>query len=141
MAFGYVASTSNNLTRGKLKLYTILVPSSAKRIATRILVIAKLNRRKDFILKNFVCDLFLNFVCPVQSYQLKHKNKVWKQFKIKNEDTRTMSMALFIINSEHISDSLLIIDFEQEKVCWVHIEKINTFEDKIRYIVRYVVVI
>ena len=52
-----------------------------------------------------------------------------------------MSMASFIINSEHISDSLLIIDFEQEKVCWVHIEKINTFEDKIRYIVRYVVVI
>ena len=34
----------------------ILVPSSGKRIATQILVIAKLNRRKDFILKGFVCD-------------------------------------------------------------------------------------
>ena len=27
--------------------------------------------------------------------KLKHKNKVWKLFKIKNEDTRTMSMASF----------------------------------------------
>ena len=31
---------------------------------------------------------------------------------------------------------VLIIDFEQAKVCWVYIEKINTFEDKIRYIMR-----
>ena len=66
----------------------ILVPASAKRIAIQIIVIAKLNGRK-----------------------------------------------------EHISNFLLIIDFEQAKVCWVHIEKINTFEDKIRYIMRYVVVI
>ena len=35
----------------------ILVPSSAKRIATQILVIAKLNGRKDFILRGFVCDI------------------------------------------------------------------------------------
>ena len=35
----------------------ILVPSSAKRIATQILVIAKLNGRKDFILRIFVCDI------------------------------------------------------------------------------------
>ena len=35
----------------------ILVPSTAKRIATQILVIAKLNRRKDFILRVFVCDI------------------------------------------------------------------------------------
>ena len=35
----------------------ILVPSSAKRIATQILVIAKLNQRKDFILRVFVCDI------------------------------------------------------------------------------------
>ena len=37
-----------------------LVPSSAKRIATQIVVIAKLNGRKDFILKGFVCDI----ICP-----------------------------------------------------------------------------
>ena len=35
----------------------ILVPSSAKRIATQIVVIAKLNGRKDFILRGFVCDI------------------------------------------------------------------------------------
>ena len=35
----------------------ILVPSSAKRIAIQILVIAKLYRRKDFILRGFVCDM------------------------------------------------------------------------------------
>ena len=32
----------------------ILVPSSAKRIATQILVILKLNEREDFILRGFV---------------------------------------------------------------------------------------
>ena len=32
----------------------ILVPSSAKRMATQILVIAKLIGRKDFILRGFV---------------------------------------------------------------------------------------
>ena len=35
----------------------ILVLSSAKRIATPILVIAKLNDKKDFILRGFVCDI------------------------------------------------------------------------------------
>ena len=35
----------------------ILVLSSAKRIATQILVIAKLNGTKDFILRVFVCDI------------------------------------------------------------------------------------
>ena len=34
----------------------ILIPSSAKRIATKILVIAKLNG-KDFTFRGFVCDI------------------------------------------------------------------------------------
>ena len=46
-----------------------------------------------------------------------------------------------IVNCEHISDFLLIIDFEQPKVFWVYIEKINIFEDKIRYTRCYAVVI
>ena len=49
--------------------------------------------------------------------------------------------SIYIVNCQHISYFLLIIDFEQAKFCWVHIEKINTFEDKIRYIIRYFVVI
>ena len=35
----------------------ILFPSSSKRIATQILVIAKLNARKDFIFRIFVRDI------------------------------------------------------------------------------------
>ena len=35
----------------------ILVPSSAKRITTQILVIAKLDQIKDFILRVFVCNI------------------------------------------------------------------------------------
>ena len=34
-----------------------LVPSSAKQIATQILVVAKLYGRKDFNLRGFVCDI------------------------------------------------------------------------------------
>ena len=41
----------------------ILVPSSAKRIATQILVIAKLNERKDFILRGFVCEFQQGITC------------------------------------------------------------------------------
>ena len=53
-----------------------------------------------------------------------------------------MSMALFkylFVNCEHISNFVLIIDFDQANVCCVNIEKINTFEDKIKYIMRSVV--
>ena len=35
----------------------ILVPSSAKLIATQMLVTEKLNLRKDFVLRAFVCDI------------------------------------------------------------------------------------
>ena len=46
----------------------ILVPFSSKRIATQILAIAKLNGRKDFILRVFVCDIIRpNKELPVQS--------------------------------------------------------------------------
>ena len=48
--------------------------------------------------------------------------------------------SVFIVNCEHISNFVLIIDFEQANVCLVHIEKSDTFEDKIGHIMRYVVV-
>ena len=35
----------------------ILVPSSAKHIATEMLVIEKLSGRKDFVLRGFVCNV------------------------------------------------------------------------------------
>ena len=53
----------------------IFVSSSAEHIATQILVIAKLNGR-GFILRGFVCDIIRPYKeLPVQSQQLKHKNK------------------------------------------------------------------
>ena len=45
--------------------------------------------------------------------------------------------SVFIVNCEHISNFVLIVDFEQANVCLVHIQKANTVEDKIA---RYVVV-
>ena len=46
----------------------ILVPSSAKRIITQILVIAKLNEREGFTLRGFVCDTIRTYKeLPVQS--------------------------------------------------------------------------
>ena len=35
--------------------------------------------------------------------------------------------SVFIVNCEHISNFLPIIDFEQAKVCRAHIEKIKHF--------------
>ena len=71
--------------------FFILVPSFAKRIAIQVLVFAKLNGRKDFILTGFVWDIIRSSKeLLVQSWQLKHKNKMWKLLKIKNEDTRMM---------------------------------------------------
>ena len=49
--------------------------------------------------------------------------------------------SAYIVKCKHISNILVIIKFEKANVFWVHIEKINTFEDKIRYIMRYAVVI
>ena len=48
--------------------------------------------------------------------------------------------GVFIVKYEHVSHFVLIIDFEQTNVCWVHIENVNTFEGKNRYIIRYVAV-
>ena len=48
--------------------------------------------------------------------------------------------SVFIVNCEHMSSFVLIAEFEQENVCWVHIEKKNTFVDKIGYIMCYVAV-
>ena len=48
--------------------------------------------------------------------------------------------GVHIVKCEHVSNFVLKTNFEQAKVCWVHIENTNTFESKIRYIMRYVAV-
>ena len=48
---------------------------------------------------------------------------------------------VFIVTCEHISLFVLIVGFQRAlNVCWVHIEKTNTFDDKIGYLMRYFVV-
>ena len=59
----------------------------------------------------------------------------------KLEQCQWRRSSVYIVNCERILNFLLIVDFEQAKICWAHIEKINSLEDKIRYIMRYVVVI
>ena len=55
----------------------ILVSPSAKSITTQMLVIEKLNGRKDFALRGFVCDVIhASKELPVQSKLLKQENKV-----------------------------------------------------------------
>ena len=50
-----------------------------------MLVIEKLNGRKDFVLRGFVCDVIhASKELPVQSKLLKQENKVWNLFRIKN---------------------------------------------------------
>ena len=108
----------------------ILVSSSTKRIATQNLVISKLNKRKYFILRNFLCDI-------------KRPSKLFKNVRIKNEaleQCQSRHSSVFIANREHISSFVLIVEFEQENVCWIHIEMTNTFGDKIGHITRYVAV-
>ena len=59
---------NNLLGDGRNYIPPILVPSSAKHIATQILVIAKLSGRKDFIFRVFVCDIIRpSKELPVQS--------------------------------------------------------------------------
>ena len=48
--------------------------------------------------------------------------------------------SVFVVNYEHISDFVLIVSFEQANFYWIYFEKTSTFDDKIEYIMRYVVV-
>ena len=122
----------------------ILVPYPAKRIATQILVIAKLEGRQDFFLKAF----FVISSHPARNYLFKVSNS---NTRIRCENCSALKMkalerrqwrrcSVFILNCRHISNFVLIVDFEQANVCWVHIENTNIFEGNIAYIMPYVVV-
>ena len=43
-----------------------------------------------------------------------------------------------VLNCKYTSNFFLIVDFKQTNICWVLIEKTNTFENE--YIMDYVVV-
>ena len=48
--------------------------------------------------------------------------------------------GVFIVKCGHVSQFVRFDDFEGAKLCWVHIENINTFKREIRDIKRYVAV-
>ena len=74
----------------------ILVLSSAKRITTQILVIAKLNGRKDLVLRGYVYDvILLSKQLSVQSLKMKLKNQVWKLFKIRMKTLLLLTVNMF----------------------------------------------
>ena len=123
----------------------IFVPSFAKRIATQILVIAKLDWRNYFILRGFFVISFVptrNYLFKVNNWSTRIEYKNCLRLGMRTLERCQWHLSrVYIVSCDHISNFLPIIDFEQAKVCWVHIEKINTFKDKIRYIMRYVAVI
>ena len=47
-------------------------------------------------------------------------------------------LVSLLLTCKHISNFVLIVDFEQTNVCLVQIEKTNIFEDKIGHIMSYV---
>ena len=89
----------------------------------------------------------ISFVLP-RNYLLKVSNLSTRIMCIKNINVNNVQYKrcqlrrsnIFIANCEHISNFVLIIDFEQANDCLVYIENKITFEDKIGYIMRYVVV-
>ena len=88
------SNTPSNLIDGILSMLVdswdymppILVPSSAKRISTRILVITKLSGRKNFILRDFSMILFVqaqNYLFKVSNWRTKIRCESYSKLRIK----------------------------------------------------------
>ena len=80
----------------------ILIPASAKCITTQVLVIAKLNGRKYFILRGFICDIIRpSKELPVQSCNL--------STRITCESCLILKMSMLtIFNINNISGFVLV---------------------------------
>ena len=119
------------------------VPSSAKRIATQMLVILKLNERKDFILIGFLCDIIhpsKNCMFKVSKWSTRIRCENFSRLRMKTlERCLWRRSSVFIVNCEHISNFVLSVDFAQANVWSVHIKKTSTFKDRIGHIISYVV--
>ena len=83
-------------------------------------------------------EIILWVIFSVRSVQ------VWELFNFKNEDIKTTSTTVFSCLHCYLWTYFtfaLIVAFQRaSNVCWVHIEKTNTFDDKIGYLIRYFVV-
>ena len=88
--------------------------------------------KKTVFLRDFVCDIIRpSKELITQSKLLKHKNKVWKLFRIKNEYNGVVPVSLLL--TVNIFQTFLIVCFEQAIVYRVQIEKISPFINKIEY--------
>ena len=84
-----------------------------------LLVIAKLNWRKDFILRGFVCDTIRpSKELLLQSSQMKHTNKFWKLFKIKNEEHMWIYFKL-CPNCWVWTGKRLLVSYWKDKHFWI----------------------
>ena len=104
----------------------ILVPSSAKRMGIQVLVIAKL--MKDKIL--FWEVLFLISSVPtgnnVSNWHTRIRFENSSRLRLKTlERCQWRHSSVYIVNCKHISNILVITDFEKANVFWVHNERIN----------------
>ena len=82
-----------------------------------------------------------NYLFKVNNWSTRIRCENCSRLRMKTlERCQWCRSSVSIVTCEHVSNFVLIIDFEQENVFCVDIEKINTFEDKIRYTMRSVAV-
>ena len=100
VGFLYSRKSRKCLEESRNYMPPILVPSSAKSIATQILVIAKLNERKNFILRVFVCDI----ICPSKEFKVSNLST---RIKCESCSVSRMSM-LTIFNIKDVNGVVLV---------------------------------
>ena len=82
-----------------------------------------------------------NYIFIVSNYSTRTRCEYYSIVRMKTlKQSQCCCCGIFIVNCEHILNFVLIVVFEQAKVCWLYTEKRNTFVDKIRYVMLYVVV-
>ena len=81
-----------------------------------------------------------SFLFKVTNWSTRIRCKNYSRLRIKTlERCQWRHSCVLIISCKNISIFVLIVEFEQANVYWVHFEKTNTFEDNIGYIMRYVI--
>ena len=82
-----------------------------------------------------------NYLFKVSNWSTRTRYENYSGLRLKTlERCQWPHSSVFIVNCKDISIFVLIFEFEQVNVCRVHMEKSNTFEGKIAYTMRHVVV-
>ena len=83
-----------------------------------------------------------NYLSKVSNWSTRIRSENCSRLRMKTlERCQWRRSSVCIVNYKHISNFLLIICSQQANVFLVHIEKTKTFEDKIRYIHAWFVVL